>query len=90
MPAANQKRDALFVQDTWHVTRKLTAVLGLRWDYMGYPTSPFKGDISNFDYTNTDAIISNYGNVGPTAGVKENWGDFAPRVGFAYRITPQR
>ena len=88
LPGANQKRDAFFAQDTYHVTPKLTAVLGLRWDYMGYPTSPIKGDISNFNYVNTDAIISNYGNVGPTAGVNNNWKDFAPRVGFAYRITP--
>jgi hypothetical protein len=89
LPAANQKRDAFYVQDTWRATPKLTAVLGLRYDYIGYPTSPQKGGIANFDFTNTDTVISNYGYIGPTAGVRNNHLDFAPRVGLAYRITPK-
>ncbi len=88
LPAANQKRDAFYIQDTWHVTPKLTAVLGLRYDYIGYPTSPFKGGIANFNFTNTNTIIANYGNVGPTAGVENNWWNFAPRIGFAYKVLP--
>ena len=41
LPAANQKRDDVYIQDTWRVTPKFTAVLGLRYDYIGFPTSPF-------------------------------------------------
>lgn len=88
VPRAEQKRDAFFIQDTWKVTPKLTLVLGLRYDYIGYPTSGIRGGISNFDFTNTNTIIANYGDVGPTAGVKNNWTDFSPRIGFAYRVTP--
>ena len=88
-PTANQKRYGYFIQDTWHVTPKLTAVLGLRYDYMGWPTSSQKGNISNFDFTDTDAIIQGYPGGGPTAGINENWFDFGPRVGLAYRVTPK-
>lgn len=86
LPEANQKRDAFYVQDTWRATPKFTAVLGLRYDYIGYPTSSQKGGIANFDFTNTNSIVSNYGYIGPTAGVRNNWDDWAPRVGLAYRI----
>jgi hypothetical protein len=89
LPAANQKRDAFYIQDSWHVTPKFTAILGLRYDYIGYPTSPYKGGISNFNFTNTNSIISNYGNVSPTAGVLNNWWDFAPRIGLAYQVSPK-
>ncbi len=86
LPAANQKRDAFYIQDTWHITPKFTAILGLRYDYIGYPTSPFKGGIANFNFSNSNSIVSSYGNVSPTGNVNENWWNFAPRVGLAYRV----
>ena len=63
---------------------QLTWTLGLRWDYIGYPTSPQQGGIANFNFTNTDTIISNFGNSSSTANVNQNYGDFGPRVGFAW------
>lgn len=89
LPAANQKRFAFYAQDTWRVTPKLTAVLGIRYDFIGFPTSPFKGGLVNFNFANSNTIISNYGYTGPTAGVRNNWHDFAPRIGIAYRIFPK-
>jgi outer membrane receptor protein involved in Fe transport len=86
LPAANQKRDAFYIQDTWHVTKKFTAILGLRYDYIGYPTSPFKGGIANFNFTNSDSIVSNFTGVSATGNVNENWKNFAPRVGLAYQV----
>src|ERR1019366_1584952 len=86
LPAANQKRDAFYIQDTWHVTKKFTAILGLRYDYLGYPTSPFKGGIANFNFTNSNSLVSNFGNVSATGNVKENSTNFGPRVGLAYQV----
>jgi hypothetical protein len=86
VPEAHNTNNALYVQDTWHVTPKFTATLGLRWDYIGYPTSPQPGGIANFNYTNTDTIISNFGNSSSTANVNQNYGDFGPRVGFAWSV----
>jgi len=86
LPAANQKRDAFYIQDTWHVTKKFTAILGLRYDYIGYPTAPTKGGIANFNFTNSNSIVSNYGDVSATGNVENNWWNFGPRVGLAYQI----
>ena len=84
VPQAHNTDNALYVQDTWHATPKLTFTLGLRWDYIGYPTSPQPGGIANFNYSNTDTIISNFGNSSSTADVNQNYADYGPRVGFAW------
>ncbi|MEO8658366.1 MAG: TonB-dependent receptor, partial [Bryobacteraceae bacterium] len=86
LPLAHNTRTAFFAQDTWRVTPKLTLTLGLRWDYLGYPTSPQKGGIANFNFSNTNSIVSNYGDTSATANVNQNYKDFGPRVGLAYRI----
>jgi Carboxypeptidase regulatory-like domain/TonB dependent receptor len=87
LPLAHNTRQAFFAQDTWRVTTKLTLTLGLRWDYNGYPTSPQRGGIANFNYSNSNTIISNYGDSTATANVDQNHRDFEPRIGVAYRLT---
>jgi outer membrane receptor protein involved in Fe transport len=87
-PTLLQKRNSIFFQDTWQATRKLTLTLGLRWDYIGYPTSPDPGGLSNFDFNTTDTLIADFGDVSSTANVKNNYRDFAPRIGIAYRLLP--
>jgi Carboxypeptidase regulatory-like domain len=84
VPQAHNTNNALYVQDTWRVNPKLTLTLALRWDYIGYPTSPQKGGIANFNFTNSDTIISDFGNSSSTANVNQNYADFGPRVGIAY------
>jgi hypothetical protein len=86
LPEAHNTHYAFFGQDTWHVTPKLTLVLGLRWDYLGYPTSPQKGGIANFNFDNTNTIISDFGDSTSTANVEQNHNAWGPRVGFSYRL----
>ncbi len=84
VPEAHNTDNSLYVQDTWRISPKLTATLGLRWDYIGYPTSPQPGGIANFNFTNTNTIISNFGTSSSTADVNQNYADFGPRLGIAY------
>ncbi len=86
LPLAHNTRTSAFAQDTWRVTPQLTLTLGLRWDFLGYPTSPQPGGIANFNFSNTATIVSSYGNSSDTANVNQNHKDFAPRVGLAYRL----
>ena len=87
--------DALFVQDDWRVTPKLTLNLGLRWEYEGPVTDRFDV-ISNFD----PAIPSPLQGTGlslrgglvfpgvnglPRGMTDPSRRDFGPRFGFAYR-----
>ncbi|HWB97910.1 MAG TPA: TonB-dependent receptor, partial [Bryobacteraceae bacterium] len=88
LPEARQNLLAFFAQDQWQATRKLTLTLGLRWDYIGYPTSPTPGGIANFNFSNAYTIISNFGDTSATANVNNNYHDFGPRIGIAYKLTP--
>ena len=83
-----------FGQDTWQVTNKLTATLGLRWELPGTflaghgwedtfnPTeiNPIVGIPGAFDLVNSPQH--------PESGAtKENWDNWEPRLGMAYRVT---
>ncbi|HEV3334498.1 MAG TPA: TonB-dependent receptor [Bryobacteraceae bacterium] len=84
---------ALFLQDSWKVTRKLTVDYGVRWDYGTYPREQY-GRAASF------GLIPNPnagGRVGGTIYEANCSCTFAsnypyaigPRVGFAYQIAPK-
>lgn len=91
------KYGALFLQDDWKITRKLTLNPGLRWDYEG-PYTDRHNEFANFDpnATVTSNGISLTGKLfypgtnGVPRGVRDtSWKHFAPRLGLVYQVFPQ-
>ena len=82
-----------FAQDTWQVTNKLTATIGIRYEVPGVWIARHGWD-DTFNRTETNPIVGVPGafdlvssSQHPAAGVfNENWNDWAPRLGVAYRL----
>jgi len=81
---------AMFVQDDWKVSSRLTLNLGMRYDIFYAPTF-VKDTVSRFvpDFANTGAT-ARLQQIRPGAGkcgCKNDLNNFAPRLGFAFKAT---
>jgi hypothetical protein len=52
-PAFRQNQIFPYIGDKWQASNKLTANLGLRWEYYGPPTPHFAGGFSNYNHNPT-------------------------------------
>lgn len=87
--------DALYFQDSWKFSRRLTFNLGIRWEYFGVQHNVNPNLDSNF-YTATNtanpflAIANGMVDTVPNSPIgelwKPSWHNFAPRVGFAWDV----
>jgi hypothetical protein len=76
------KTFALFAQDSWQVSSRLSLNYGLRWDYEG-PLGNSKKDLSVF--------VPSHGGIqfqgdGLDTVYPKDFRNFSPRVGFAYKL----
>lgn len=87
---------SLFIQDNYRASRALVFNLGLRWDPF-VPYSDAKGRTECFipgktsqRFPNAPAGYLFAGDPGcPDGGFSSSWGQFAPRLGFAYNVGGQ-
>ena len=97
--AAQQLYPAVFGNDDWHVSPKLTLNLGVRWEHSG-PWTERYDRLSFFNPTRSNQILLAQGINVPgnldlvnsstdsyRSNIYPNWHQFAPRIGAAYQIT---
>ncbi len=97
--AAQQYYPALFINDDWHATRKLTLNFGVRWEHAGPWTERFNR-IAYFNPVQANSVLAtaglNYpGNIDLVnapgdsyrSAIAPDWKQFAPRAGIAYQVT---
>ena len=80
---------ALYFGDRWKVTPKLTADLGIRWEYFPLITRDGIDKMERFD-TSTGLLL--FGGLGgnPThLGITSSKRLFMPRLGLAYQLNPK-
>ncbi len=84
-----QNRWYFYGQDTFRVTRNLTFSYGLRWEIY-FPQSVTGKGAGGWVDLNTGLIrVAGYGNINLQGNVKNDFTNFAPRVGIAYQANPK-
>jgi hypothetical protein len=77
--------NAIFGQDDWRLTPKLTVNVGMRWSYVSPITAA--GNLwANFDPASQTGLAQQ-GTPGYGTMWKPDYRDFSPRVGFAWDVT---
>jgi len=97
-PAPTYYMHGMYIQDDWKATRRLTLNLGFRYDLQMPPTARHN-EQAYFDLHALNPIssvtgIPVYGTIiyntpGDRGLYRKNLKDFAPRVGFAFALSPK-
>ncbi|WP_446744439.1 carboxypeptidase regulatory-like domain-containing protein [Silvibacterium acidisoli] len=85
---SRQHRFFTYAQDQWHATPKLTVNYGLRWELYTPEAVTARGGGGLLDINSGIVHIAGYGSNNNSLNVKNNFANFAPRLGVAYQIFP--
>jgi hypothetical protein len=90
LPLYLTSEPSFYAQDSWRVNQTLTLNLGVRYDIFT-PYSEKHGKYSNFDLSTLSFVCGKLtnnctGKQSSTIGVKTDYKDFSPRIGFAQTI----
>ncbi len=84
---AFENQFALYFRDRWQATRKLTLTLGVRWEKYPLMTRAGRGGIELWDQNTNEVQLGGNGGNPKDLGITTSNKLFAPRVGFAYRVS---
>ena len=87
-PAYRQNQTFAYAGDKWNATPKLTLTSGLRWEYYAPATPHQTGGFSNYNPTTNNLELAGLGAVPRNLGMNKIFTNFGPRLGIAYRATP--
>jgi hypothetical protein len=79
---------AWYLQDQFRVTSKLTLTAGVRWEYYPFGYSDNGKGLRYLNLQTGQVLLGGYGNVPRNDGIDTGIGNFLPRFGVAYTITP--
>ncbi len=80
---ATRNNFALFAQDDWRVTQRVTLNLGLRYDY-STPLRSHNGQLGSFDPSQPGGVIQE--GINANTIYNSNAKNFAPRLGVAWDV----
>ena len=77
----------LYLRDQWQITPKMTASVGVRWEYYPFPTRTDRG-LEMFDFNTNLLQVCGIGAANSqVCDIKVQKDLFTPRLGLAYRPT---
>lgn len=79
------QEDGVFVQDDWRVNHRLTLNLGVRWDLLTWPYE-MHNQMAAFNVQTGHAMLAGQNGI-PRSIINQDYGNFAPRLGFAYDLS---
>jgi hypothetical protein len=84
--AVRMPSHGFYIRDNWQASRKLTVNYGIRFERFPFGTRDHRG-FERYDIDLDRVIVGGVANNPRDTGVNVGFGNWAPRLGLAYRLT---